>query len=524
MIPFGSQRKNGQDLATHLLNEHDNEVMRVVDVRGAVADDLHGAFAEWEVQAKALTKCQNYLYSLSINPDPEQGRLTQEQYQDYIARVESELGLEGQPRAIVMHEKEGREHAHVVWSRIDAEAGKAIQMPFDREKLMMVTRQFARDHDLKLPDGYKRDRQDNRNLGHDQLSLYEKAQQEKVGVTKEERARHVTEAWVGSDSPKAFVQALEERGYILATGKRPYVLIDIYGEMNALPKLITDKTIRTKDIKAFLEGDYPTDSLPSVEEARKLAEQHRKAREAFIKAQRSQSKIEELKQSQAERRIKVLDQIAAQKGKQVKDKIDLVMQQKEELNAFKQSYSEKRQQIEQGRENKKTEGLASIFGKLSGASIIVKQWYNLKDYVDDKRHKRAVMHMNDRHDREADSLLKQHEMQDKALQRKIRALDRLDAREQRSLAVKQLRDERLREQQGFVHLPTIGRRKSLEKAKDDDRYVDLEEDFTKAAGGTTEGGDSSSDSGSSERNFRDVFSRKDDKSAKKADKDKPFEK
>jgi hypothetical protein len=388
----------------------------------------------------------------------------------------------------------------VVWSRIDAEAGKAIQMPFDREKLMMVTRQFARDHDLKLPDGYNRDRQENRNLGYDQLSLYEKAQQEKVGVTKEERARHVTEAWGESDSPKAFVQALEERGYILATGKRPYVLIDIYGEMNALPKLIADKTIRTKDIKAFLESDYPTDSLPSVEEARKLAEQHRKAREAFIKVQRSQSKIEELKQSQAERRIKVLDQIAAQ------------------------SYSEKRQQIEQGRENQKTDGLASIFGKLSGASIIVKQWYKLKDYVDDKRHKRAVLHMKNRHDREADSLLKQHEMQDKALQRKIRALDRLDAREQRSLAVKQLRDERLREQQGFVHLPTIGRRKSLEKAKDDDCYVDLEEDFTKAAGGTTEGGGSSSHSGGSERNFRDVFSRKGDKSAKKADKDKPFEK
>ena len=26
-----------------------------------------------------------------------------------------------------------------------------------------------------------------------------------------------------------FVQALAERGYILATGKRPYVLVDLYG-------------------------------------------------------------------------------------------------------------------------------------------------------------------------------------------------------------------------------------------------------------------------------------------------------
>jgi hypothetical protein len=39
--------------------------------------------------------------------------------------VERVLGLEGQPRAIVFHEKEGRRHAHVVWSRIDARAMRA---------------------------------------------------------------------------------------------------------------------------------------------------------------------------------------------------------------------------------------------------------------------------------------------------------------------------------------------------------------------------------------------------------------
>ena len=70
MIPFASQRGLGQDLATHLLNEHDNELMEVADLRGAIAPDLHGAFAEWEAQAHALTKCKNYLYSLSVNPDP----------------------------------------------------------------------------------------------------------------------------------------------------------------------------------------------------------------------------------------------------------------------------------------------------------------------------------------------------------------------------------------------------------------------------------------------------------------------
>ena len=87
MIPFGSQRGLGQDLATHLLNEHDNERVDFVDVRGAIAQDLHGAFAEWEAQAACLTKCKNYLYSLSINPDPNQPGLSHDQYMEYIHRV-----------------------------------------------------------------------------------------------------------------------------------------------------------------------------------------------------------------------------------------------------------------------------------------------------------------------------------------------------------------------------------------------------------------------------------------------------
>jgi hypothetical protein len=39
-----------------------------------------------------------------------------------------------------------------------------------------------------------------------------------------------------------------------------------------LPKLIDDKKVPTKEVRAFLAQDFPKDSLPSVDEARALAE------------------------------------------------------------------------------------------------------------------------------------------------------------------------------------------------------------------------------------------------------------
>src|SRR4029077_14333427 len=171
------------------------------------------------------------------------------------------------------------------------------------QKLMMVTRQFAREHGLVLPEGMFPDaRRDRRKKS---FSLYEKHQQDATGLTKEERIAQVTQAWRRSDSPRAFVRALEELGYVLATGKRRYVLVDLYGEMNALPKLIDDRQVRTKDIRAFLERDFPPESLPSVDEAKALVAQHRQAIEDFKKAQINADRVDTLKPSQAERRGKL---------------------------------------------------------------------------------------------------------------------------------------------------------------------------------------------------------------------------
>src|SRR5260370_37754599 len=181
-----------------------------------------------------MTGCRNYLYSLSVNPDPAQSQLTRAQYRDYIDRVEGKLGLSGQPRAVVFHIKDRREHCHVVWSRIDTEHGKAVHQAFDRQKLMMQTRQFAREHGLTLPEGMFPDA--GRDRRKKSFSLYEMHQQEATGLTKEEQMAQVTQAWRRSDNARAFVRALEELGYVLATGQRPYVLVDLYCEIDALPE------------------------------------------------------------------------------------------------------------------------------------------------------------------------------------------------------------------------------------------------------------------------------------------------
>ena len=68
--------------------------------------------------------------------------------------------------------------------------------------------------------------------------------------------------------------------------------------------MIDDRQVRTKDIRAFLEKDYPLESLPTVDEARALARDHRKALEDFEKAEARSDRIDTLKRQQAERRSK----------------------------------------------------------------------------------------------------------------------------------------------------------------------------------------------------------------------------
>ena len=100
------------------------------------------------------TRCQQFLFSLSLNP-PKDGGASRDDLMDAIERAEERLGLKGHPRAVVIHEKNGRLHAHAVWSRIDPRDMKAVNLPFFKTRLAELSKELYLEHGWELPDGHK---------------------------------------------------------------------------------------------------------------------------------------------------------------------------------------------------------------------------------------------------------------------------------------------------------------------------------------------------------------------------------
>ncbi len=89
MIIGGGSRAGPGDLATHLLRTDENEVARVIEIRGVAAKDLHGALDDMQAVA-ALTDGTKGLYHASIDPDT-QGTMTPAQWARSVAVLEKEL-------------------------------------------------------------------------------------------------------------------------------------------------------------------------------------------------------------------------------------------------------------------------------------------------------------------------------------------------------------------------------------------------------------------------------------------------
>lgn len=256
MIIKASQRGAPMALANHLLNEHDNDHIEVHEIKGFAIDNLHSAFKEIQGLARG-TQCRQFLFSVSLNP-PQNETAPIASFEDAINRIEKKINLVDQPRAIVFHEKEGRRHAHCVWSRIDAREMKAINLPYFKKNLNEISKELFLEHEWTLPKGYI----DKRYSNPTNFTLAEWQQAKRADHDPKILKALFKQCWERSDSRQSFETALEEYGFMLARGdRRGYVAVDYKQEVYSLSRWTK---IKTKELKERL-GDPK--ELRSIEEA-----------------------------------------------------------------------------------------------------------------------------------------------------------------------------------------------------------------------------------------------------------------
>lgn len=303
MILHGNARSGGRALAFHLMRTDENEHIEVQEVSGFMADDVVGAFREIEALSMG-TRCEKPFFSLSMSP-PKDANLTAKQFEAAISKAEDGLGLSGQPRVVVFHEKGDHRdrHCHVVWSRIKPDEMRAIPMPFNRLKMRDISRELFIENGIEVPRGLI-DRNERNPLNY---SFEEYQQAKRVGCDARSIKADIQNAWASSDSRAALEHALQDKGYRLARGdRRGFVVTDSQGEVYSLPRMLN---LKTKAVRERLGSEKTLAELDQVKAdyaadmAQKMAgfQQELKARHKEQEKQRQAARQTLINRQRAER-------------------------------------------------------------------------------------------------------------------------------------------------------------------------------------------------------------------------------
>jgi len=270
MIIKGKSRGSPVQLARHLLRTDTNETVKIFELDSPTGS-LREAMRDWQLIA-AGTQGSKGLYHANISPDARYV-MTPEQWKRAVDVLEKELGLEGQPRTVVVHEKHGRQHIHVVWQRTDIDTMTLISDSFNyiahERASMALEREFGHEH---VPGKHaKRDREKQPEMPKAEINHAEWQQAERAGIDPRAFKDAITAIYKSCDNAQAFQAALEEHGFVLAKGdRRDYVIVDDDGQIYSLARQI--KGVPPKDLRAFM-ADVERESLPTVEQAKALQEQ-----------------------------------------------------------------------------------------------------------------------------------------------------------------------------------------------------------------------------------------------------------
>lgn len=231
MVIRGNTRGNGKQLAHYLLAKQENELIRILEVNGSLSansKDLHLALQSMQLTSE-LTKSDKGLYHAQINPAIEESKQMDDaawlQATDILAK---QLGMENQQRAIVLHTKKGRTHAHVVFQRYNVETGKMVKDSFSR-----LAQDRAR-KEMELV--FKHKQTPNRNKHRPELKA------------------SLSALWHSTGTGAQFLTAARKNGYIIATGsgRSPYMVVDEFARSYDLTRQL--QGVRLKDVRQRLRS------------------------------------------------------------------------------------------------------------------------------------------------------------------------------------------------------------------------------------------------------------------------------
>jgi hypothetical protein len=266
VIITGRSRNDAGQLAAYLTAIGENE--RVWIPQGFMAgneqelkDLLH------DMEAFALhprSRCEQPLYHATINPEP--GEIMDEaRFQRAVEMLAEGLGMKDRLCGVVMHEKDGRPHAHVVFNRVDPETGKAWHdgHNFARHEEIAERIAAAFGHASTPRAHYGREWDDPRPPFRPSDAEHQRAKRK--GVKLADVRAQAQEAHRGSDNGAAFIAALEDRDLIFARGnRRDFVIVDREGLPHNAAKLCG---VRVAEMRAFMQDVEPS-TIMSFEDAK----------------------------------------------------------------------------------------------------------------------------------------------------------------------------------------------------------------------------------------------------------------
>jgi hypothetical protein len=282
MVLKSKIRGNGRQLAHYLLTKADNEQVRILDVDGRKnfsEQDVRDMLGDFSL-AEKLTRSRQGIYHAVINPPADASlTMTDKQWLTAVDILAEEIGFSEQRRVSILHTKNGRQHLHVAFERINYET------------LTM------------LPISHNYRKQDKARARMEQV--FAEQPTPKRNPHRPEMKRTLTALWKKSGSAKEFLKSAKEEGYMISEG------------FGRVAYAVVDRTGRSYNLIRDLEG-------VKVKEAReRFRDSALPTEKEAIAFQRNRQGISEKKQEQKPQEAKneFLENLARMKMKQQSQKL-----------------------------------------------------------------------------------------------------------------------------------------------------------------------------------------------------------